>query len=249
MSQNFDIPNQRFDIVNLPSEGKFYSNGASQVKMLYLTGADEGILTAPNLLQDGTMIDVLLRRKVLPIENKPFVSPDEMLIGDRLALLIFLRATMDPIYNMEITSDSGKKFTHELNLLEDLKLKEIEVEPDENGLFTYYLPTSKVDVKFRLMTASDEKFIRDQLKKGNNLNNIFRQKKLEHLIIQVGSETDEMKISQFVRNMPLKDFRLLDRYMEDVTPTFNLRLNVLSPWGETIETFLRFGLEFWYPSI
>ena len=66
-------PTIAYDVVELPSRGIFYPNGMKSVKVAYLTAADENILSSPNLIQTGTVITELLRRKILtrdvPIED------------------------------------------------------------------------------------------------------------------------------------------------------------------------------------
>jgi hypothetical protein len=66
MNNTFNEP--AHDLIALPSEGKFYKNKKSTVKVAYLTASDENILTSPNLLQNGKVIDVLLDRKIIDQE-------------------------------------------------------------------------------------------------------------------------------------------------------------------------------------
>lgn len=79
-----------YDVVELPSQGLLYKNKISNVKVEYLTAMDESILTAPNLSNNPTlMVDTLLKRKVKELG----FETEELLEGDRTALLIFLRTT------------------------------------------------------------------------------------------------------------------------------------------------------------
>ena len=57
----FEIP---YDVIELPSQGKLYLGNKSTVKVEYLTATDENILTSPNLLQSGKVLDILLKSKV-----------------------------------------------------------------------------------------------------------------------------------------------------------------------------------------
>ena len=96
------------DVISLPSQGRFYKNKKSTVKVAYLTAADENILTSPNLLQNGKVIDVLLDRKVIDQD----IKPGQMLSGDKNAILFFLRATgYGEMYPVELTDPkTGSKF-------------------------------------------------------------------------------------------------------------------------------------------
>lgn len=233
----------KFDIINLPSGGRFYPNKCSQVKVYHLTLVDEEIMTSPNLIKSGEMIDKLLERKVTMVDEKtPFIHPQKMLLGDRLALLIFLRVTMDNLYIIDV---DGEPYEFDLTTL---KVKENEIQPNENGDFEYLLPKSKRRVTFRLMTGEDEKEVRLALAKSpnSNLNKVVR---LEKIITSVDGEKDKMAISTFVKQMNIIDAKNLIKYMSDVTPSFDLEIEVVSPvTGELKKQTLELTNEFFFPS-
>ena len=66
------------EMVELPSEGHFYFEGhplsSGKVEIKYMTAKEEDILTSQNLIQQGTVIDVLLNSLIVT-EN---VSVDEL---------------------------------------------------------------------------------------------------------------------------------------------------------------------------
>ena len=78
------------DIVNLPSKGIFYPNKQSTIKVKHLTAEDENILTSPELIRNGKVLDVLLENSI--VDNE--LSAETMLVGDRNAVLLFLRNTL-----------------------------------------------------------------------------------------------------------------------------------------------------------
>ena len=82
-------PNISYDVVELPSRGIMYPNRTKSVKVAYLTAADENILSSPNLIASGEVINELLKRKVLTKE----IAIEDMVEEDRQAILIFLRNT------------------------------------------------------------------------------------------------------------------------------------------------------------
>ena len=151
----FTVP---FDVIPLPSAGVLYPNKQSTVKVEYMTATDENILTSPNLIKSGKVIDILLEKK---IKESPIPISD-MLIGDRNAIMIWLRATgYGEIYPVKLTDpNSGVEFETEINLSE-LKTKELprDIEPDQNNEFTFFLPKSKKNIKFKLLTVGDERNI------------------------------------------------------------------------------------------
>lgn len=241
-----------FDIMPLPSKGMFYPkvNGelVKEVKVYYLTAEDESILLSPNLIQSGQMLNVLLRKKV-----KADYPIDKMIVGDRLAILIYLRATMEQMYQVElIDPNTGTKFDHQIDLgsLEVMDMKHL---PNQDGLFDFILPRCKKRVTFRLMTGEDETIIsarekqEQKLRKSNeNLSRLFR---FEQLIVSVEGITDVLAKSHFIKNMPLLDSRKLSKFMDEATPTINLEIEVPAPSGDNFRTFLPITTEFLYPAV
>lgn len=235
----------KFDIIELPSNGLFYSNKCNKIKVYHLTLADEEIMTAPNLVQSGEMIDKLLERKVTRVdEDTPFIHPSKMLIGDRLAILIFLRVTMDNIYKIEV---DGQSYDFDLTTL---KVKELNVKPNAKLEFDYVLPKSKDVLTFRLMNGEDEREIRLYQIKTNQQLPYNKAIRLEKLITSVNGETDKMLISTFVKQMNITDANKLLKYMNEVTPSLDLEVEIISPVTNKIKKqFLDFTSEFFFPSI
>ena len=57
------------EVVDLPSKGYFYVDGhplsKGKVEVKYMTAKEEDILTSQNLIQQGTVIDVLLQSLIV----------------------------------------------------------------------------------------------------------------------------------------------------------------------------------------
>ena len=154
MDPNF-VPDEYkvpYDVIELPSQGLLYKNKKSTVKVEYLTAYDENILTSPNLLNSGKVLDVLLERKVkdLGFDIKELVS------GDRMAILVYLRTTgLGNEYEQMVFDSTGKMVSSIIDLT-TIKPKTLTVKPDENNEFDFVLPISKNKIKFRLLTQKDE---------------------------------------------------------------------------------------------
>jgi hypothetical protein len=241
-----------YDIMPLPSKGLFYpkinDKVIDSVKIYYLTAEDETIMMSPNLLQSGQMLNELLRKKV--VCDYPV---DKMLVGDRLAILIYLRATMEQMYKVELVDpDTGEKFEHEIDLAQ-LEIKEVEHQPNQDGFYDFVLPKSQRRVTFRLMTGEDERTIAAIEKQEQKLRktsaNLSRMLRFEHLVVAIEGISDPLAKSHFLRNMPLMDARKLSKYMDDVTPTINLEIEVPTPSGGNFRTLLPITTEFLYPTI
>jgi hypothetical protein len=222
------------DVITLPSQGKFYKNKKSTVKVAYLTAADENILTSPNLLQNGKVIDVLLERKVVDQEMKP----GQMLSGDKNAILFFLRATgYGEMYPVEITDPkTGEKFETEIDISQ-FAAKEITIEPDENGECDFILPRTKKSVKFRYLTADeDDKLVKEdearRRKLGQNAISQLLTMRLGAQIMEIDGVRDRAQIQYFIDNMPVGDSGALRKYINDNEPGLDLNVSIQAPSGE-----------------
>ena len=163
-------PDAVYDIIPLPSNGECYASKMKKVSVAYLDARDENIIVSPNLYQDGKIFDVLLKRKVF--NNQ--VDIDDMLDGDREAIILYLRASgFGNEYPIIATDkESGKQFNSVVDL-NTIKYKEFKLVGDENGYFDYELPFSKKKIKFRFLTHRDTL----QLEEVNAVNNRVGQKR------------------------------------------------------------------------
>ena len=124
--EEYKVP---YDVIELPSQGLLYKNKKSSVKVEYLTAYDENILTAPNLLNSGKVLDVLLERKVkdLGFDVKDLIS------GDRMAILLYLRTTgLGNEYQQMVFDSSGEMVASTVDLT-TIKTKNLTIKPDENN--------------------------------------------------------------------------------------------------------------------
>ena len=85
---NFKFPTEE---IELPSKGLIYPKenplSSGVVEMKYMTAKEEDILTNQNYIQNGTVLDRLL--KSLIVDKK--ISIEDLIIGDKNALLISTR--------------------------------------------------------------------------------------------------------------------------------------------------------------
>jgi len=72
-----------YEIVKLPSKGLFYKNKISEVNVEYMTSKDEDLLTTPSLIENGTVLDILLNRKI----KTKGIDASMLLAGDRNAII------------------------------------------------------------------------------------------------------------------------------------------------------------------
>jgi len=111
-----------FEIVKLPSRGLFYSDGLSEVAIEYMTSKDEDMLTTPSLIESGVVLDMLLKRKI----KTQGVNPDNLLTGDRNAIILFLRTSSYGSDYTVLVTDPRNNTTFKTTVdLTKLKYKEI----------------------------------------------------------------------------------------------------------------------------
>lgn len=145
-----------YDVIPLPSGGECYPNKMGKVKVAYLTAYDENILVSPNLYRDNKVLDEILKNKLI---NCP-ITPDNLLQGDRDAIILWLRATGYgndfPITATD--NDSGKKFEAVVDLSK-IGFKKFTLKGDENGWFDFTTPNTKDLIKFKFLTSGDNEYL------------------------------------------------------------------------------------------
>ena len=150
-------PNAQYDVIKLPSKGECYRSKVDRLPVGYLTAADENLITSPNLYESGEITNILLKKKVL---SKDF-NVDNLISGDADAIMVFLRGTS---YGNEfpiVVTDprTGKKFETTTDLSK-LNYKPFNLKADENGLFDFVLPLTKMKIKFKFLTKKEIKLLK-----------------------------------------------------------------------------------------
>ena len=238
--------NSPFDVIPLPSKGKMYHTKKENVRVSYMTTADENILTSPNLLQSGEFLSILINRKIL----EPQLRYRDLLVGDRSAIMIWLRATgYGEMYPVTLFDNDGMAFDTEINL-NDLKTKDLGAEPDEEGLFDYTFKLTGAQVKFRLLTCGDvediEKLLTWEKENGYLINNASTYT-LEKMIVEVNGTRDINTIKDFVSSIRIKDGKDFNKYVEEIEPGIDLNITVGTPGGGSVDTFLPLNTQFFWP--
>ena len=145
-------PMASYDIIPLPSKGECYKNKQGRIAVSYLTAMDENIIVSPNLYRDNMVLDVILKEKI----RDPEIDPDDLLDGDRDAIILFLRSSAYGNMYSVSTTDPDTKQTFDTQIdLSKLKYKDFTLVGDENGYFDYELPITKDKVKFKFLTHKD----------------------------------------------------------------------------------------------
>lgn len=139
--------NVQYDIIPLPSNGECYPSKKNRVPVAYLTAADENIMSSPNIIRDGKVIELVLKRKILDKS----IKVEDLCDGDIEAIVLWLRMTsFGPNLKLNtIDPNTRKEYETEVDL-RDLKYKEFNLKGDENGLFDYVTDSGNV-FKFKFL--------------------------------------------------------------------------------------------------
>ncbi len=239
--------NTPFDVIPLPSKGKTYRGKKANIKLSYMTTADENILSSPNLLQSGEFLEVLMNRKILDS-----IRYKDLLPGDRNAIMIWLRATSyGEMYPIIIDDEKGEPFETTVDL-NTLKTIDLNVEPDEDGLFTFVLPLSQKEIRFKLLTCGEIDFLEKLIeteKEGNALINNYSTYKLERMIVEIDGSRDRLYIKEVANTMRIPDAKKLNEYINSIDCGIDLNIEVETPGGGSIATFLPLNLNFFWPNL
>ena len=252
MDPNF-IPDEYkvpYDVIELPSQGLLYPNKKSSVKVEFLTAYDENVLTSPNILASGKLVDVLIERKVkdLGFDHKLLLE------GDRMAILLFLRVSaFGENYIQPVVHPVTKKIVEGEIDLSKLEQKKLTVKPDENGLFDFQLPKSNKNIKFRFLSGKDEEEIdildSELMERNKSEISTKTTLRLERAIMSIDGERDKIKISNILKTLPLVDIRSLNKYISEIEPGINFNVTARTQGGESVNTFLRINKNLFWPDI
>ncbi len=238
-----------YESISLPSKGKFYKDGLKEVDVEYMTSKDEDLLTTPSLIENGTVINKLLKRKI----KTPNVNVDDLLPGDKSAVILFLRtSSYGPEYTVEVQDPrTGKYFKETVDLMK-LQQKELTELPDNDGYYTVELPMRKKIVKFRLLTSGEEEQIR---KTAETLKDEYNEEyaeystlRLKSAIVSIDGKTDRNYINKFVDAMPAYDGLTVKKKMNEVSPEFDMKYTFTAKDGHKFDAYLMVGADFFFPN-
>ncbi len=243
--------------VPLPSKGTIYSPDSTlynreTLHVKAMTAREEDILTSQAYLKEGTVITELIRSCV----TDKTVDPDELINGDRVALMVGIRVTgYGPEYKASAScAHCGKTNDLDVNLA-GLPIKRLSIKPVKDGenAFEFQLPVTKKKVVFKFLTNKDEKeretISKNQSKLFNTKTGTAVTSFLEHSILSVDGKTDKLKIRHFIHNMPAYDSRSLRRFINENEPGMDMTWNFsCSECGEDNDTSLPITAEFFWPS-
>lgn len=243
---DFNLPH---DVVSLPSGGKYYKSKKKSVKIGYLTAADENTLLSmnPNKTIKESIVLPLLRNKLYETD----IRPEDLLDADIEALLIFLRNTsFGPEYVISVTDPQTNNEFNATILLDELNIKKINIEPDDDGYLKTTLPRTKSNVKLKFLTMRDSVDIEKTLSGyPSGIIPPIATLRLSNMIVDIDGNTNRGDIVKFIDNMPIMDSKHIKNFMLENEPRLDLLKEVIAPSGERVMVDITFGVEFFRPFI
>ena len=247
---HFIVPTE---VVELPSKGKFYTNGhplhgRSSLEMRHMTAKEEDILTTSSFLKKGIALDKMLQNVIVDST----VKVEDLLIGDKNALLIYARIFG---YGGDYTTSlqcpqCSTSFEHTFDLADlpnkdfEAEMVRFEVEPTTNNTFIITLPRSEAVVEFRLLSTRDERRLMGSKKVLGSLD------LLDAMIIGINDQTDRFHVKRFIKHLPIMDATVLKKVYAKIMPDVDLRQHVeCSSCGEEAEMGVPLDAGFFWPDI
>ena len=237
------------EIVELPSKGLVYPEdnplSSGKIEMKYMTAKEEDILTNQNYINNGTVIDELLKSLIISKINY-----NDLIVGDKNAIMIAARVLG---YGKDYTfTYNNEEHVVDLSQLEEKVIDESNFTKGKNE-FSFTLPTSGALLTYKLLTHGDDKKIANEvkgLKKLNKLASPELSTRLKHMILSVNGDTEKKVIREFVDNYFLaKDSRAFREHIKTTQPDVNLTYEIEGPDGDVKDIDIPIGITFFWPDL
>jgi len=237
----FSMPTE---VVELPSRGLLYpeSNPLSsgKIEMKYMTAKEEDILTNQSYIENGTVLDRLLKSLIVSKVNY-----DDLVVGDKNAVLVAARVLG---YGADYSfTYNGKTYNVDLSKIENKPFDEKLVTPGVNE-FKYTLPSTSTDITFKILTHKDEEAIKRELEGYRKISKDASPElstRLKYMITSVEGNKEAKTIRDFVDNRLLaRDSRALRAYIASVQPDTDLNFY---PEGSDAPVAIPVGISFFWP--
>lgn len=241
--------------VKLPSRGIVYPTASAlfmceSVDIKSVTAKEENILSSTVLIKKGIVLTSLMRACI----TNRLIDPDQMLVGDRNAILVSIRVSAyGPKYAARVTCPGcGESHENEFDLSR-LSLKTLD-EPPIGGPgtneFSFKLPKSGKTVTFKLMDAASNSQLdkdMDAVKKKTGQEQAVTMRLLAQVLSLQGSEPKN--IARDLQNLAAQDSRSLRLHMDSIAPGVDMEQEYECPGcGKSQEVEIPIGTEFFWPS-
>jgi len=240
--------------VTLPSKGLLYPENSplksGKIQMKYMTAREEDILTNQNYIKNGVAIDKLLESLI----TTPDVDYQDLLLGDKNAIMIAARILgYGAEYEVKrVHPESGVESEGIINLSKiNDKLMDENFIKDGKNEFNFTLPTSNVNVSFKLLTERDDKKIDKEITGLQKITKNVSEGiiRLKHTILSIDGDYDGKIVRDFIdNNLLARDARALRKHMSNIQPGIDMNVSVEFKDGYVEENvYLPIGINFFWP--
>ena len=236
------------EVIDLPSKGLVYPKehplSSGQVEIKYMTAKEEDILTSPNLIEKGIVLDKLLE-SIIVTEG---VKLDDFIIGDKNTLLVSARILG---YGKDYPVNyNDEEINIDLTSLKEIWIDEKKlVEPHKNE-FKFTTPISKSQIVFSILDGHMEKQLDDLNKayeKAGQSRELTNRYKL--IIKSVDGKTERGEIDDFIDNQFMAlDSMAFREYIKEVSPDIDFTTQVKLEDGSEQEVTVPMTVRFFWPN-
>lgn len=248
--KHFDFPTQ---VLDLPSKGKLYPKehplSSGQITIKYMTAKEEDILSSTNLIKKGIVLDKLFESIIVDS-----VNPDDILIGDKNAIVLATRLLgYGPDYKISFFSSKLAKTIETTVDLSEIKTKDVDLSSyNYKNEFEFITPLGKNKIVFKLLTHGDEKAIDKDIQALEKLNkdtSFDITTRLRYMIKSVDGNSEIGRITKFINNEFLaRDSKAFREYVKKVSPDMNMNFEYVHEDGEKEVAPITMGVGFFWPS-
>ena len=237
------------EMVELPSKGLVYPEGnplsSGKIEMKYMTAKEEDILTNQNYINNGTVIDELLKSLIITKINY-----NDLIVGDKNAIMVAARVLgYGKDYNFTYNNE---EHVVDLSQLDNKGVNEKDFTKGKNE-FSFTLPTSETLITYKLLTHGDDKKVNNEIKGLKKLNKLASPElstRLKHMILSVNGDTEKKSVREFVDNYFLaKDSRAFREHIKATQPDVNLKFEIERPDGDVKDIDIPIGITFFWPDV
>jgi len=242
------------EVISLPSVGRCYpessplSKGTLEIK--YMTAKEEEILASTNLIKKGIVLDKLFESIIIDKE----VNPDDILIGDKNAIMLATRILgYGHEYKIEIEDEMENK-NEVIVDLRTVQTKDVDMSLlNRQNRYSFTTPTTKTVLEFKLLTHGDEKQIDTEIKALQKMNkdaSFELTTRYRFMITSVDGKSEMGYITNFINNGFLtKDTKAFREHIKSITPDVKMEFEYENPdRGEKEVRQIPMGVNFFWPS-
>jgi len=229
------LSTQTYEVVTLPSRGRFYDGADSPTDGVLhirpMTGQEETVLSTVRFMRGGRGIEMIFKACI----QEKNINTEKLLSLDRTFLLIYLRAiSYGNLYEVSVRCpECDHQFDYDI----DLNLP-IDYCPENftNNDLTRTLPKSGYLFKYRLMTGDDETQItayRDRRAKFSNAIDDSFLYKAATLVEEIGNKeakiTNRTAIQSLLERLPAQDVNYIRNTVNEPPFGVDTKVQVICP--------------------